>query len=136
MFIVGQTGEIIVNSDRVECFYEQIENGVPAIKARTQNVNVTLGLYRTKQGIDKAMADLGLALLAADARAMKAYMMRADDAPQEIKQSAGMDPDRPAREGRPNDGKQETTEPAGNAGMDGADGNGMAEGTGGKGPAV
>lgn len=111
MYIVGQTGEIIVNSERVECIYEQMENNVPAIKARTSNVNVTLGLYKTKQGIDRAMADLALALMAGDSSRMHVYMMRKDEELQEIKQTTGE---------VAADGKQEGTEPAGGSGVDGA----------------
>lgn len=114
MYIVGQTGEVIINSEQVECFYEQAENGVPAIKARTQNVNVTLGLYKTKRQIDSAMADLAMALLADDANRMKVYMMRSEQDLQEIRPMSGE---------VAADGKQEGTEPAGDTGLDGASGN-------------
>lgn len=78
MYIIGQTGEIIVNTNHVECIYEQLEDGVPAIKARTCNVNVTLGLYKSKDAIDRAMAQLGLALLADDVNRMRAFAMPPD----------------------------------------------------------
>lgn len=116
MYVVGQTGEVIINTDKVECIYEQVENGTPAIKARTQNVNATLGLYKTKEGIDRAMADLALALMSGDQHRLNVYMMQQDGSLQEIKQSAGLDPDHPAREGRLEDGKRNGTEPAGSSG--------------------
>lgn len=89
MYVVGQTGEVIINTDKVECIYEQMENGMPVIKARTQNVNATLGMFKTKEGIDRAMADLALALMAGDTNRMHVYMMRKDEELQEIKQTAG-----------------------------------------------
>ena len=110
MYIVGQTGEVIVNSERIECIYEQMEKNVPAIRAKTSNVTVTLGLYKTKQSIDRAMADLALALMAGDSSRMHVYMMRKDEELQEIKQTT--------REVAA-DGKQEGTEPAGGPGVDG-----------------
>ena len=116
MYVVGQTGEVIVNTDKVECIYEVVEDGVPAIKARTQNVNATLGRYKTKQSIDSAMADLALALMGGDQHRLNVYMMRQDGSPQEIKQSSGLDPDRPAQEGRLKDGERNGTEPAGGSG--------------------
>ncbi|MBQ9698248.1 MAG: hypothetical protein IJV46_06895 [Acidaminococcaceae bacterium] len=78
MFILGQTGEIIINADYIECVYEQPEQGVPAIKARTRSLNVTLGLYKTKEAIDRAMAHLGLALMAGDANRLRMFAMPAD----------------------------------------------------------
>lgn len=111
MYIVGQTGEIIVNSDHIECIYEELEKGLPAVRARTQHVNVTLGIYNTKQAIDRAMADLALALMAGDSSRMHVYMMRKDEELQEIKQTTGE---------VAADGKQEGTEPAGGSGVDGA----------------
>lgn len=97
MYVVGQTGEVIINTDKVECIYEQVENGTPAIKARTQNVNATLGLYKTKENIDQAMADLALALMAGDERRLQVYMMRQDGpGPENI----------PQKEGGPGDGDQ------------------------------
>lgn len=112
MFIIGQTGEIIVNTDHVECIFVQPERGVPAIKARTRSVNVTLGLYKTKEAIDRAMAHLGLALLGADAGHMRAFAMP-DDPPEEIPaaesihQMAGTDP-----EGGDEHGEVESNVPA------------------------
>lgn len=111
MYIVGQTGEVIVNSERIECIYVQMEKNVPAIRAKTSNVTVTLGLYKTKQSIDRAMADLALALMAGDTNRMNVYMMRQDEELQEIKQTTGE---------VAADGKQEGTEPAGGSGVDGA----------------
>lgn len=97
MYVVGQTGEVIINTDKVECIYEQVENGTPAIKARTQNVNATLGLYKTKESIDQAMADLALALMAGNERRLQVYMMRQDGpGPANI----------PQKEGGPGDGDQ------------------------------
>ena len=121
MYVVGQTVEVIINTDKVECIYEQVENGTPAIKARTQNVNATLGLYKTKESIDQAMADLALALMAGDERRLQVYMMRQDGVPQEIKQTTG--------EAVP-DGEQKGTEPAGGPGMDGSGGNRLETGAG------
>jgi len=93
MYILGQTGEILVNAEHVECFYEQPERGLPAIKARTRSVNVTLGIYKGKEAIDKAMASLGMALMAGDKNGLHVYAMLADDTPQNIEQTPAADPD-------------------------------------------
>lgn len=98
MYIVGQTGEIIVNSDHIECIYEEPEKGLPAVRARTQHVNVTLGIYNTKQAIDRAMADLALALMAGDTNRMNVYMMAGADGPGPA--------NIPQKEGGPGDGEQ------------------------------
>ena len=119
MYIVGQTVEVIVNSDHVECFYEQMESGVPAIRARTKNLTVTLGLYRVKGAIGKAMADLALALMAGDANRMQVYAMPSEG-PEGITQTIRQSP---GQGGGPEDGEQKAAEPAGSAGMDGAGGN-------------
>lgn len=113
MYVVGQTGEVIINTDKVECIYEQMENNMPVIKARTQNVNATLGMYKTKESIDRAMADLALALMAGNERRLEVYMMRQDDVPHEVKPLTGE---------VAADGEQEITEPAGSASVDGTNG--------------
>lgn len=127
MFVVGQTVEIIVNSDRVDCFHIKVKNGIPTVIARMRNIEVEMGVYQDDRAAKRAIAKLAAVMMAGDARQMQVFMMPGPDGLlRGEKRTVRLDPDHPAREGGPEDDKQETTEPAGNAGVDGADGNGMA----------
>lgn len=124
MFVVGQTMEIIVNSDRVDCFHIKVKNGIPTVIARMRNIEVEMGAYQNDQAAKRAMANLAAAMMAGDARQMHVFMMPGPDGLlRGEKRTVRLDPDHPAREGEPEDDKQETTEPAGSAGVDGAGGN-------------
>lgn len=102
-----------------------------------RDVEIELGEYQNDRAARRAMAVLAAAMMAGGTRQMEAFMMPGPDGLLwGEKRTARQDPDHPAREGGARDDKQEGTEPVGNAGVDGADGNGMAEGTGGKGTAV
>lgn len=79
MYIVGQTGRVIVNSERMDVLFTDQQDGMLAIKARNREIIITLGLYKTERSLAQAMADLGLALIAGDSNQMKVYAMRSDD---------------------------------------------------------
>lgn len=79
MYIIGQTGQVIVNSEHAEFFYAAQQDNMLVILARTKDHTITLGRYKTAKSVIKAMADLGLALIAGDSNRMNAYAMRPDD---------------------------------------------------------
>lgn len=79
MYIIGQTGQVIVNSEHAEFFYTAQQDNMLVILARTKDHTVTLGWYKTIKSVNKAMTDLGLALIAGASNRMNAYAMRSDD---------------------------------------------------------
>ena len=117
MYIIGQSCENIVNSDHVECFYENKvpESGLTVVYARTHSLKVMLGIYRTKKSADKAMANLGLALLAGES--MHAFAMPEDpseDLPEGIvAANESLQPSNPVQEeGGKENGQMESDVPA------------------------